>query len=212
MDDRRWAGRGQAGSPTRGPRPTPFSVQTQHAVRVAWAAAEIEHADYRWNTARELALAPDRWGAEVSNERGGRSRRLPDLVFWPAPDEIPVAVIVVHGPPKPRREQATLEGWRNSLAAGQYAQVRCLAHPNAAHRLEQLAVRIGLAAPQFTAGDRVVLHEPAVVPSNVAQMAIAAEPVATLEPEQRSGPPPFAQCSTSQSKQRCASRLLNARI
>lgn len=75
--------------------PDPFSIQTLHTVRVAWAAADIEHAGHEWHAARELALAPNRWGAEVANERGGRSRRLPDLVFWPAPhDRLPVAVVV----------------------------------------------------------------------------------------------------------------------
>ena len=91
--------------------PDPFSIQTMHTIRVAWAAADIEAAGHEWKAVRELSLAPDRWGAQVSNERGGKSRQLPDLVFWPAPDDgLPVAVVVVHGPPKPRREWAALEG------------------------------------------------------------------------------------------------------
>jgi hypothetical protein len=63
--------------------PNRFSPQTMHGVRVAWAAADIEHAGQQWIAGRELALAPDGWGAEIANERGGYSRRLPDLVFWP---------------------------------------------------------------------------------------------------------------------------------
>lgn len=78
--------------------PDPFSIQTMRTVRVAWVAAEIEAAGHRWKAVRELALAPDRWGVQVANERGGKSRRLPDLVFWPASgDGLPVAVVVVHG-------------------------------------------------------------------------------------------------------------------
>lgn len=110
--------------------PEPFSAQTLHTARVAWAAADIERAGHRWHAARELTAAPHRCGAEVANERGGRSRRLPDLVFWPAPDDTkPVAVVVIHGPPKPRRERAALRGWQDSITAGHYAQVRYLAHP-----------------------------------------------------------------------------------
>jgi hypothetical protein len=78
--------------------PDPFSPQTLRSIRVAWAAADIERAGHQWIASREMALAPGRWGAEITNERGGRSRRLPDLVFWPAcGDSLPVAVAVVQG-------------------------------------------------------------------------------------------------------------------
>jgi hypothetical protein len=162
--------------------PVPFSLQTLHTLRVAWAVADIERAGHRWHAARELARTPRRWGAEVANERGGRSRRLPDLVFWPALDEtMPVAVVVVHGPPKPRRERAAPEGWKGSIAAGRYAQVRYLARPAAARRLERMATQIGLTATQFIAGDRVVTGEPpAPAPADVIEKL--AEAPAPAEP------------------------------
>jgi len=75
--------------------PELFSPRTQHSVGVAWAAAEIEHAGHRWCASRELALEPGRGAAEGVNERGGHSRRLPDLVYWPSLDDgLPVAVVV----------------------------------------------------------------------------------------------------------------------
>src|ERR1039457_1580497 len=129
--------------------PDPFSIPTMQTVRIAWVAADIEAAGYQWQAPRELALAPGRWGAQVNNERGGRSRRLPDLVFWPAPGGLPVAVVVGHGLPKPRRERAALEGWQRSIAAGQYAQVRYVTDPSSARRLEDGAARVGLSAPQL---------------------------------------------------------------
>jgi hypothetical protein len=172
--------------------PDPFSIQTMRTVRVAWVAADIEAAGHQWHAARELALAPDRWGAQVNNERGGKSRRLPDLVFWPASDNgLPVAVVVVHGPPKPRRERAALEGWQGSIAAGQYAQVRFVAGPAAAGRLEGVAaLGVGLADTQLIAGDRVVTDEspvPAETLESVAEASTSAEatPVAVPDP-----PPP----------------------
>ena len=97
-------------SATWGRAPDPFSPRTLRSIRVAWAAADIERAGHQWIASRELALAPGRWGAQVANERGGRSRRLPDLVFWPTSDgRLPVAVVVVQGQSNPRRERVALE-------------------------------------------------------------------------------------------------------
>jgi hypothetical protein len=96
--------------------PDPFSPLTQHSIRVAWTAASIEHAGHPWHGGRELALEPRRWGAEVSNERGGHSLRLPDLVFWPLLDDrLPVAVVVVRGLPSARRGRAALKAWQGSI-------------------------------------------------------------------------------------------------
>ena len=120
-------------SATWGRAPDPFSPRTLRSIRVAWAAADIERAGHQWIASRELALAPGRWGAQVANERGGRSRRLPDLVFWPTSDgRLPVAVVVVQGQSNPRRERVALEGWQASIATGRYAQVRYVAGPAAA--------------------------------------------------------------------------------
>jgi hypothetical protein len=140
--------------------PNPFSPQILQSTRVAWAAADIEYAGHQRIASRELALAPGGWGAEVVNERGGRSRRLPDLVFWPACDRrLHVAVVVVRGLSNPRRERAALEGWQDSIVAGRYAQVRYLAGPAAASHLRRVAMDIGLTAPQLIAGERVMADE-----------------------------------------------------
>jgi hypothetical protein len=117
--------------------PGPFSPVTQHSIRVAWAAAEIERAGHRWHTGRELAHEPRRWVAEVANERGGHSRRLPDLVFWPSLDDKPVAIVVTRGLRNPRREQADLEAWQASITAGRYAQVLSVSDAAAADCLRR---------------------------------------------------------------------------
>ena len=167
--------------------PDLFSIPTMRTVRVAWVAAEIEAAGHRWKAPRELALAPDRWGAQVNNERGGKGRRLPDLVFWPASDNgLPVAVVVEHGLPKPRRERAALEGWKGSIAAGQYAQVRYVTGPSSVRRLEDGAARVGLTDTQLIARERVVTDEPPVPTESIdsrTQRSTSAEPTAAALPD-----------------------------
>jgi len=128
--------------------PGPFSPLTRHSIQVAWAAADIEHAGHLWHAGRELALEPRRWAAEVANERGGHSRRLPDLVFWPSLDDgLPVAVVVAPVLANSRRERAALQGWQASVTAGRYAQVRYLAGPTAAGHLLRTTTRWGQANP-----------------------------------------------------------------
>ncbi len=145
--------------------PGPFSPLTRHGIQVAWAAADIEHAGHLWHAGRELSLEPRRWATEVANERGGRSRRLPDLVFWPSLDNgPPVAVVVPPVLSNTRRERAALGGWQASIAAGRYAQVRYLAGPVVASHLRRLATDIGLSQAQFIVSDRVMADEPAVLP------------------------------------------------
>jgi hypothetical protein len=164
--------------------PDPFSPQTQRSIRVAWAAADIGRAGHEWIASREMALAPSRWGAQVADERGGHSRRLPDLAFWPEGDDaLQVAVVVVQGQSNPRRERAALEGWQASTAAGRYAQVRYLAGPAAASHLRRVATEIGLTAPQFIAGDGVIADEAPVLPAVIGNidevsMAVKTAPVA----------------------------------
>lgn len=139
-----------------------FAPQTLHAVRVAWVAAELQRAGRRWHASRELAVEPDLWSVGVANERGGRSRQLPDLVFWRGPrHELPVAVVIARGASKPRREQATLNGWKESIRAGQYAQVRYLAPPAAARRVASLAEQIGLYETELFADEDLALDRPA---------------------------------------------------
>jgi len=146
--------------------PNPFSPQTLRSIRVTWAAADIEHAGHQWIASRELALAPGDWAAEIANERGGYSRRLPDLVFWSAWDRrLRVAVVVAQGLSNPRRERAALEGWQRSISAGQYAQVHYVAGPAFVSHLRRVAEDIGLTAPQLIVGERVMADELPVLAS-----------------------------------------------
>jgi hypothetical protein len=146
--------------------PNPFSPQILHSTRVAWAAADIEHAGHQWITSRELALAPGEWSAKIANERGGYSRRLPDLVFWSACDRRQrVAVVVAPGLTNPRRERAALEGWQRSIVAGRYAQVHFLAGPAFVSRLKGLATDIGLTAQQLIVSERLSADEPPILAS-----------------------------------------------
>ena len=164
-----------------------FSPRTAHTVRVAWAAADIERAGHQWIAGREMALVPGRWGAQVANERGGHSRRLPDLAFWAARDaSLPVAVVVIQGQSNPRRERAALEGWQASIAAGRYAQVRYLAGPAAVSHLRRVATGLGLTAPQFITGERVMADEPPVLPvviENVDEVSVAIETAPLAAPD-----------------------------
>jgi hypothetical protein len=171
--------------------PGPFSPQTVRSIRVAWAAADTERAGHRWIASRERALAPGRWGAEVANERGGRSRRLPDLVFWPSAEGSgPVAVVLVAGgAPNPRRQRAALEGWQAAIATGRYAQVQYLAGPAAGRSLECLAAQIGLTADQFIAVEHVETIEPPetveVIGNHAAESTVPLiVPVAVPDPPQ----------------------------
>jgi hypothetical protein len=167
--------------------PNPFSPQTLYSTRVAWTAADIEHAGHHWIAGRELALAPGEWGAEIANERGGYSRRLPDLVFWPACDRRrQAAVVLAPGLTNPRRERAALEGWQRSIVAGQYAQVHYVAGPAFVSHLRRVAEDIGLTAPQLIVGEHVMADEPPVLASvieNVCEESVAAEtaPVAASD-------------------------------
>ncbi|MHB8694988.1 MAG: hypothetical protein ACYDHH_27450 [Solirubrobacteraceae bacterium] len=157
--------------------PNPFSPQILRSIRVAWAAADIEHAGHQWIASRELALAPGQWSAEIANERGGYSRRLPELVFWPAWDRRRrAAVVLAPALSNPRRERAALEGWQRSISAGQYAQVRYVAGPAFVSHLRRVAEDIGLTAPQLIVGERVMADEFPVLASvseEVAEESVA---------------------------------------
>jgi hypothetical protein len=156
--------------------PNPFSPQTLYSTRVAWTAADIEHAGHHWIAGRELALAPGEWGAEIANERGGYSRRLPDLVFWPPRDRTrQAAVVIAPGLTNPRRERAALKCWQRSILAGQYAQVHYVASPAFVSHLTGVAEAIG-AAPQLIISERAIADEHPVLASvieNVDQQSVA---------------------------------------
>jgi hypothetical protein len=124
--------------------PAAFSVQTMHSIQVAGVAAELEHGGLQWLAVRELALDRERWAVEVANERGGTSRRLPDLVVWPSESRAPVAIVLEHSQPHHhKRQQAGLEGWQAAIRGGRYAQVRYQTDPVTARQLERLAAQLG---------------------------------------------------------------------
>lgn len=75
--------------------PDPFSIQTLHTVRIAWRPRTSSERTIDGTRRASWPLHRIGGGAEVANERGGRSRRLPDLVSWPALSDTPVAVVVL---------------------------------------------------------------------------------------------------------------------
>jgi hypothetical protein len=160
----------------------------------------------------EMALSPDRWGAQVANERGSHSRRLPDLAFRLAGEDRPhIAVMVIDGQSSLRRERAALAGWRSSILAGQYAQVQYPAASATARHLTRLATEIDLTAPQFIASEHVMTDEPLVLPSiietfNERRVAVVTATVATPDPAPPSpahaGPP----CPTTEEAAETAER------
>jgi hypothetical protein len=140
--------------------PNRFSPQIMRSTRVAWAAADVERAGHQWIARRELALAPNGWGAKIANERGGYSRRLPDLVFWSAHEQSrQVAVVVVPGLSNPRRERAALEGWHHAITSGRYTHVHFLAAPAIASHLRKVAKDHGLSTPHLAVSDHVIDDE-----------------------------------------------------
>jgi len=166
--------------------PQRFSPRTTHSIRVAWAAADIACGAHQWVTSREMALAPSQWGIQVANERGGLSRRLPDLAYLPASAGALHVAVVIDEQSNPRRERAALEGWRSSIVAGQYAQVRYVAGLAAARHLSRVATEIGLTASQFIAGEHVTADEIPVPTSTIENpdegpAAVEAVPVATAD-------------------------------
>jgi hypothetical protein len=168
--------------------PAAFSVQTMHSVQVAWAAAELERGGLQWQAVRELALDRERWAVEVANERGRTSRRLPDLVVWPANGQRPVAVVLEREQRNERRQRAALEGWQVAIGVGRYAQVRYQTDPVTARRLQRLALQIGLTAPQFTAVERLTADALAAPPPT--EQATATMPAAQRPPAPVSAPSP----------------------
>jgi hypothetical protein len=104
-----------------------------------------------------LEKAPLAWSAEIANERGGYSRRLPDLVFWPPPDRWrQAAVVIAPRLTNPRRERAALQDCQRSISAGQYAPVHFLVGSAFVSHLRRVAEDIGLTAPQLIVGERVI--------------------------------------------------------
>ncbi len=142
--------------------PDPFSPATRHNMRVGESAARVQFRGYQWRCARELALAedPERWSIAVANERGGISRRLPDLVVWPPAGSLPAGLVIEHGVTREQRRRAVLEGWQAAITAGQYARVQYDCSSAAlARELTQLAAQIGLASPQFLAVPQTPLEQ-----------------------------------------------------
>lgn len=141
-----------------------------------------------------MTPAPTRWGVQVVNERGGHSRRLPDLAYRLASDgTLHVAVVVIRGHSNPRRERAALEGWQRSVLAGQYAQVRYLPGPFAAGHFSRLATELGLTRSEFIAAEHVMADEPPLPTS------LPANPARGLRPPRRRQPPLPISCGLRRS-------------
>ena len=176
--------------------PAAFSRQTMHSVQVAWVAAELERGGVGWLAVRELALDRERWQVPIANERGGTSRRLPDLVARPQDiSRRPVAIVLErHSPHHHKRQHAALVGWQAAIASGRYAQVRYQTAPNAASGLTRLAREIGLTAPQFVVeqrvnADQLVTSPPTGEPDLVTSTDAQRPPAPLIAPP---SPPPTA--------------------
>jgi hypothetical protein len=132
--------------------PDPFSMATNHSVQVGWSAARVQSRGYGWRSTRELALESERWAIPVRNERGGISRRLPDLAVWPPQSSVPAGLVIEHGVKREQRRRLVLEGWQAAINAGRYARVQYdCSSPWVARELTRIAEQIGLGAPQFCA-------------------------------------------------------------
>lgn len=164
--------------------PDPFSAPTLHSVRVAWSAAGVERRGWRWLSARELALEPGRWAIVVANERGGDSRRLPDLVVWRPDSPLPAAVVIERGIGREKRRRAVLAGWAAAIAAGRYARVRYECSDLVlARQLTRMAAEVGLTSPQFHAVEQTPPGQVTAIPA-----ATVPDPPACAAPETSPAP------------------------
>ena len=127
----------------------PAMTTISHSVLVGWSAARLERRGRAWQSARELALDPERWSVTASLRDGGtppaaRPRRL-------GPTLAPVALIAESGGRREDRQKMILEGWRDAVWSGKYAAVRYdCASASVAHWIARLAKKVGLIA-QFAA-------------------------------------------------------------
>jgi hypothetical protein len=145
--------------------PDPFSAATRQSVRVGWSAARVQRRGYEWRSVRELALDPERWSIAVANERGGMSRRLPDLAVWAPESPLPAALVIEHGVKREQRLRMVLEGWQAAIRAGRYARVQYdCSSPVVARQLNQIAAQIGLPSSQFRAVEQIPLEQIAQLP------------------------------------------------
>jgi hypothetical protein len=172
--------------------PDPFSPQTGHSVAVGWSAARVHHRGYRWRSSRELALDGQRWAIAVRNERGGVSRRLPDLAVWPPVGPLPAGLVIEHGVARKQRRRLVLEGWHAAIDAGQYARVQYdCSSPALARQLTQIAAQIGLASPQFRAVEQTPPEQIAqLLPAEADPAAPAASVAVKTPPAPVCAPPP----------------------
>jgi hypothetical protein len=129
--------------------PAPTTIA--HGVLVAWSAARAERRGRRWQSARELALDPDRWAVRMRDERG-YTNQLPDLAVWLQGSGLPVAVICESGQRRADRQRMILEGWRDAIWSGRYVGVHYdCASASVAQRITRLAQKVQLTGPEFVA-------------------------------------------------------------
>lgn len=129
------------------PAPTTIS----HGVLVGWSAARAEKRRRVWQSARELALDPERWAVRMRCERGS-TKQLPDLAVWLKRSGPPIAMIAESGGRREDRQKWILEGWRDALYAEQYSAVLYdCANDSVAHWIHRLAKKARLPRSEFNA-------------------------------------------------------------
>ena len=182
-------GAGIEGAGLGGMRPVkspPGATTITHGVLVGWSAARVEHRGREWNSARELAVEPDRWTVRARCERG-YTDLLPDLAVWMKRSEPPVAVIAESGGRREDRQKMILDAWHDAILSGRYAGVHYhCASASVAHWISRLAKKVRLSGPTFVAAVQMGAEE-------VAALSTAADDVDELpvSTRQRSlGPTP----------------------
>jgi hypothetical protein len=150
----------------RAVRVPPAPTTIAHGVLVAWSAARAERRGRRWQSARELALDPERWAVRIRDKRG-YTDQLPDLAVWPEGSGLPVAVIGETGQRRADRQRMILEGWRGAIWSGRYAGVRYdCASASVARRITHLAEKVQLTTPEFVAVAQITAEQiTAIIPA-----------------------------------------------
>lgn len=137
----------------------PGATTIAHGVLVGWSAARVEHRGRVWKSARELAVDRERWAVRARCERG-YTELLPDLAVWLKRSEPPVAVIAESGGRREDRQKMILEGWRDGILSGRYADVHYhCASASVAHWISRRAKKVRLSGPTFVAAVQMSAEE-----------------------------------------------------
>ncbi|MEO8967786.1 MAG: hypothetical protein ABI355_09285 [Solirubrobacteraceae bacterium] len=173
--------------------PAPTTIA--HGVLVGWSAARVQQRGLVWQSARELAIDPDRWAVPARCERG-YTLQLPDVAAWPEGWESPGAVIAESGGRREDRQKWILEGWRDAAWSGRYVAVRYdCASQSVATWIARLARKIGLTDTDFTAqvqtkAQQIAALSPLAVPADAAPSTPPLSPKAEAASDQPNQPTP----------------------